>query len=195
MLEYAISFYNNFTILFYLIITIAVILEWPIVILTLILVSSKLGLPFYTIFILAFIWDFWWDLIHFLVWKFTKNFFLKKKKFQKIENLNKKIEKLSLIEKLLIIKFTPPITIIWLVYLWASKISLFELIKKDFFICIFSSTLIVLIWTKFWEYFKNSDNLALFLFLIWFAIFLLTFITKLIWKFLIKKIYEKNSIK
>lgn len=195
MFDYAISFYNEYIFLFYFFVIIGVILEWPIVVLSLILVSFKLWIPFWIIFILAFIWDFWWDLLHFFIWKFFKKFFFKKNKFEIFEKTNKKIEKISLFEKLIIIKYTPPISIIWLIYLWAKETKTSDFIKNDLPLCIFTASLILLIWYNFWEYFKNIDNFWVFLFLVWISIFFIILISKEIWKIVIKKIYERNSIK
>lgn len=191
MLDYAISFYNEYIFLFYFITIIAVILEWPIVILTLTLLSVKLGIPFWVLIFLAFIWDFWWDFLHFLIWKYFKKFFQKNKKIEKFNNFKEKIDKVPLLEKLIIIKYTPPITSIWLIYLWFSSEKTWDFIKKDFFLCIFSSFLVLFIWYNFWQYFKETNNLTYFFIWVWFAIFIVVLLTKIISKFILKKIYKK----
>lgn len=193
MFEYAISFYNEYIFLFYFLVTIAVILEWPIVILTLTLLSPKLGISFPILLFFALIWDFWWDILHFFVWKFFKKYFLEKQKFKKLEDLNKKINSFPLLDRLIIIKYTPPITSIWLIYLWVSGTKIWDFVKRDFPLCLFSSLLVLFIWYNFWEYFKNSNNLTYFFLAVWFAIFVVIFSSKIIWNFIIKKIYNKNK--
>lgn len=191
MIDFAISFYNDYLVLFYLIIIIAVILEWPIVILTLTLLSAKLEIPFFVLIILALIWDFGWDLLHFFTWKIFHKKFEKSKKFKKFENFKEKIDNFPFFEKLIVIKYTPPITSIWLIYLWLNWEKTWNFIKYDFPISTFSSFLVLFIWHNFWQYFKNTDNFTYFFLAVWFAIFLLILSTKLIAKYILKKIYKK----
>lgn len=191
MIDFAISFYNDYLVLFYLIVIIAVILEWPIVILTLTLLSAKLEIPFFVLIILALIWDFWWDLLHFFAWKIFHKKFEKSKKLKKFENFKEKINNFPLFEKLIIIKYTPPITSIWLIYLWLNWEKTWNFIKYDFPLCLFSSFLVLFIWYNFSEYFKNTDNLTYFFLAVWFSIFTLVFLSKFIIKIILKKIYKK----
>lgn len=195
MLEYAVSFYNEYIFLFYFFVTIAVILEWPIVVLTLTLLSTKLWIPFWVLMILAFVWDFWWDFLHFLLWKYFKQKFLKNKKLEKFQKIKEKIDSFSLFERLIIIKYTPPITSIWLIYLWINWEKTWDFIKNDFPLCIFSSALVLFIWYNFWEYFKDNNNLTYFFLAVWIAIFLTIFISRIIWKIIIQKIYKSKKIK
>lgn len=194
MLDFAISFYDNYTFIFYIISLIAVILEWPITVLALSsFIAPRYWLWFWWIFLIAFIWDFFWDLIHFYIWKFWKNIHAKIQKNEKLWEIIKKIDNFSYLDKLIIIKYTPPITSIWLIYLWASKWNIKEFIKKDWFLCIISSLIVSFIWYFLWEYLKNEKDLWKILFIIWICIILFFIFWKFIFKLLTKKIYKNNN--
>lgn len=193
MIDFAISFYNDYKILFYFIVLIWVIFEGPILILTLTILAPKLWINFSVLVLLAIFWDFWWDLLHFLAWKYSKKIFFKNKKLKTFNNFKEKIKDFSLFEKLLVIKYTPPITSIWLIYLGFSWEKFLNFFKNDFPICIFSSFLILFIWYYFWEYFKDNNNLVLIFFTIWVAIFFIIFFTRIFSKFILNKIYKKND--
>lgn len=194
MLDFAISFYDNYTFIFYIISLIAVILEWPITVLALSsFIAPRYWLWFWWIFLIAFIWDFFWDLIHFYIWKFWKNIHAKIQKNEKLWEIIKKIDNFSYLDKLIIIKYTPPITSIWLIYLWASKWNIKEFIKKDWFLCIISSLIVSFIWYFLWEYLKNEKDLWKILFIVWICIILFFIFWKFIFKLLTKKIYKNNN--
>ena len=189
MLELALHFFNNYTIFFYILLTISVIIEWPIIILWLSLIAPKLWFWFFEILFFAFIWDFWGDLLHYFIWKFFKNK-IAKKNFSVIKKIEKKLKKHSLLDKLIVIKYTPPITSIGLLYLWYTKISLKKFIKNDIILSIFSSIFITSIWYNFWNYFKDNNNFGYFIILLFFSFIVFYIFLKLITKYLIKKIYE-----
>lgn len=67
MLEFALEFYHNYHIIFYLFLTIAVILEGPIVILTLTSLSGVLGIPIRVVICFAIVGDAGGDILHFLL--------------------------------------------------------------------------------------------------------------------------------
>jgi len=189
MLDYAIHFYNSYTILFYIFLVIAVILEWPITILALSLLSWKLWIGFFTILIFAFIWDFVWDLLHYIVWRFFKNKILKKD-FSLVQKVENKLKWHSLIDKLIVIKYTPPITSLWLLYLWYAKTNFKQFIKAGVIISIISSIFITSIWYNFWYLFKDENDFRYLIILLFLSFVVFYFLLRVITKYLIKKIYE-----
>jgi len=149
MLDYILHFYNSYTFFFYLLLIVWVVAEWPIIILGLSLISYKIWFGFYELLFFAFLWDFLWDLLLFLIWKyFSKKF--KNKDFSLIKKLNKKLKYHKLLDKLIVIKYTPPITSLGLIYLGFSGISLKKFIKNNIILNIFSSFLITILWYSFW---------------------------------------------
>jgi membrane protein DedA with SNARE-associated domain len=137
MIDFALNFYNNYIIIFYILLVVAVILEWPITILILSLLSPKFWLSFLFVFFFSFLWEFFWDLLHYFIWRFFKKNIFKDKNYKLLENIEKKIEKRSLLDKLIVIKYTPPITSIWLIYMWFQKINLKKFTKDIVLINIF----------------------------------------------------------
>lgn len=192
MLDYALQFFNNYTILFYLILTIAVIIEWPVTILGLSLVAPVLWIHYFTILFFAFVWELFWDIGHYLIWKFAKKTFFKKEKYHRIEKLEHKLQRHSLFDKLLIIKYTPPITSIGLMYLWFNKISLKEFIKNDIILIIISSIFITLIWYNSGFLFKDKNNFIYLIMALSISLTLFYFWTKHISKYFIKKITNEE---
>ena len=187
-INYAIAFYENYKIIFYLIIFIAVILEWPITVLSLAIFAPKLGIWFPTIFLFAFLWDFLWDSLHFFVWRFVKWIALKNKNFSKAENLFKKIENYSFFDKLIVIKYTPPITSIWLLYMWFTKIWVKEFLLKNWVLCLTSAIILSSIWIFIGEKFADNKNILIYLFIaIWAILITVYFLSKLIIKIVNKK--------
>jgi len=189
MFDYALSFYLNHEIIFYILLIISVVLEWPITILALSLIAPKLWIWFIEILFFAFLWDFLWDLLHYFVWSFFKWFILKKD-FSLIKKVENKLKNNSLFDKLIVIKYTPPITSLWLLYLWFSKIPIKKFIKNDIFLCVFSSIFITSIWYNFWYLFKNNNNFLLFISLIFISFIIFYFILRKVTWYIIKKIYE-----
>ena len=187
-INYAITFYENYKIIFYLIIFIAVILEWPITVLSLAIFAPKLGIWFPTIFLFAFLWDFLWDSLHFFVWRFVKWIVLKNKNFSKAENLFKKIENYSFFDKLIVIKYTPPITSIWLLYMWFTKIWVKEFLLKNWVLCLSSAIILSSLWIFIGEKFADNKNILIYLFIaIWAILITVYFLSKLIIKIVNKK--------
>lgn len=187
-INYAITFYENYKIIFYLIIFIAVILEWPITVLSLAIFAPKLGIWFPTIFLFAFLWDFLWDSLHFFVWRFVKWIVSKNKNFSKAERLFKKIENYSFFDKLIVIKYTPPITSIWLLYMWFTKIWVKEFLLKNWVLCITSAIILSSLWIFIGEKFADNENILIYLFMaIWAILITVYFLSKLIIKIVNKK--------
>lgn len=186
--NYAITFYENYKIIFYLIIFIAVILEWPITVLSLAIFAPKLGIWFPTIFLFAFLWDFLWDSLHFFVWRFVKWIVSKNKNFSKAEKLFKKIENYSFFDKLIVIKYTPPITSIWLLYMWFTKIWVKEFLLKNWVLCLTSAIILSSLWIFIGEKFADNENILIYLFMaIWAILITVYFLSKLIIKIVNKK--------
>lgn len=192
MLEYAISFYNNYTIIFYLLLVTAVIVEWPITILTLSMLAPKLEIPFLVIYVLAFSWEFFWDLLHYVIWRFFKKNILKNKSFKTLEKAEEKLKNHSLFDKLIVIKYTPPITSIWLLYLWFNKTDFKEFSKYIFLISLFNWIVISFIWLNFWVFLKDNANLEYILMWIMFSLVILYLSMRVIWKTVLWRILKNK---
>lgn len=189
MLDYAINFYNNYALIFYVILVIAVIFEWPIVILALSLLSLKLWIGFFTILVFAFIWDFFWDLLHYTIGRFFRNKVMKKD-FSLIKKIEERLKWHSLIDKLIVIKYTPPLTSLWLLYLWYTKIDFKTFVKNDVILCFFSSIFITGIWYNFWYLFKDQNDFKYLIVLLFISFIIFYIVFRTFTKYLIKKIYE-----
>lgn len=192
MLDYALNFYNSYTIIFYILLIIAVILEWPITILILCLLAPKFWFSFIFILIFAFLWEFLWDLMHYFIWRFFKKNIFKDKNFVFFEKIEKKLEKHSLFDKLVVIKYTPPITSIWLIYMWFQKIDIKKFIKNIFIFSVLNSILIVFIWFNFWKYFVNSNDFKYLIIWILISFLLVYLLLKLITSYFIKNILDEK---
>lgn len=198
MFEYAFSFYQNYLPFFFILTIIAVLLEWPIVILTLTLLSGKLGIPISLIIILSLIGDFGGDMLHFYLGKYGNTLLKKlnfKRKSEKLTRLNKKIKNYPLLEKLIIIKYTPPITSIGLIYLGTTQLPTLEFIKTTLPLCLLSSWLIISIGYFFGEIFTKTQYLWVFFFGAGIVIFSVIILLKFLGKFLVRKIKEKHHQK
>jgi len=193
MFEYAILFYNNHELLFYLFLIIAVIIEWPITILALSLVAVNLWISFLVVFIFSFIWEFIWDILHYIIWRFFKTNIFKNKKFSLLEKIEKKLEKHSLFDKLIVIKYTPPITSIWLLYMWYNKINLLKFIKNISVFAIINWLIITSIWYNFWYFFKDKVDMNYLIITLFLSFLIFYFLVKYITKYIIKKIYGQNT--
>lgn len=189
MLDYAIAFYNNHIILFYLLLILTVIIEWPITILAISLVSSRLWIGFLEILFFSFIWDFAWDMIHYIVWKFFKSKILKND-FSLVQKTQERLKGHSLLDKLIVIKYTPPITSIWLIYLWYINTNFKKFLKNDFLLCVFSSIFITSIWYNFWHIFRNQDDFKYLIIGLFLSFVVFYVLLKIFTKYLINKIYE-----
>lgn len=192
MLEYALAFYNNFTIIFYILLIIAVIFEWPIVILTLSLLAPKFWFSFFFIYFISIVWEIFWDLLHYFVGRFFKKNIFKDKKFLLFEKIEKKLEKHSLFDKLLVIKYTPPITSFWLIYMWFQKINAKKFINTVIIFSLFNWLIITSIWYHFWKYFISTDDLKFLIFWLLFSFLIVYFVIKIISSYLIKNILNEK---
>lgn len=189
MFEYILHFYTNYTVLFYILLTITVILEWPITILALSLVAPTLSINFFIILLFSFLWEFLWDTLHYLFWKFFKTKVLKKD-FSIIKKIEERLKWHNLMDKLIVIKYTPPITSLWLLYLWYTKTDFKIFLKKDIVLCLFSAVFITSIWYNFWHLFKNQTDLKYLIILFFLSFIVFYFLFRTFTKYLIKKIYE-----
>lgn len=188
MLDYALQFYNNYTIIFYILLIIAVILEWPITILTLSLISPKFWFSFSLIYIFSILWEFFWDLLHYFLWRFFKTNIFKNKNYILFEKIEKKLEKHSLFDKLVVIKYSPPITSIWLLYMWFQKISIKKFILNVILFSLLNWLIITFIWFYFWQYFLNESDFKYLIMWILFCFLFVFLIIKLISYYLVKNI-------
>ncbi len=189
MFDYIIHLYVTHTIIFYIFLVVLVIIEWPITILTISLLAPKIGINFIEIFILAFIWDFVWDLLYYFAWKFSKNKIIKKD-FKVIKKIEDKLKKKSLLDEMIIIKYTPPITSIGLFYLWYINTNLQKFLKNWFFLSTFSAVIVTSIGYNFWYLFKDNNNFLLFITFIFISFVVFYFLFRKLTNFIIKKIYE-----
>ncbi len=163
MLEFALDFFQNHQRRFYALITIAVILEGPIVILTLTSLSESLEIPLFIIFLFAIIGDTGGDILHFFVGRYGKkilNLLPFKIKNQHFLKIRKTIEDYPLLEKLIIIKYTPPITSAGLFYLGATSLSFKTFFLTTLPLCLISSSLVFGIGVFFSHYIINQDHIV-----------------------------------
>lgn len=200
MLEFALEFYHNYHIIFYLFLTIAVILEGPIVILTLTSLSGVLGIPIRVVICFAIVGDAGGDILHFLLWKYAKKILnlipaLNRLKIQNQTFLSfeQKINNYPLLEKLIIIKYTPPITSAGLIYLGSSGLSFRKFLLATLPLCLLSSGIIVAIGLFLSQYLHSQKDIVRFLIGLGLTIFLLLKISKAIGKFFNQKIQEKQA--
>ncbi len=188
MLEYALHFYNTYTSIFYIILFFAVIFEWPITILTLSIIAPTINISILSVYIFAFIWELLWDTFHYVVWRFYKKNFTKDKKFELFEKIESKIRDESIFEKLLVIKYTPPITSIWLFYLWFQRTNFKKFLLSITIFWLLNSLIITLIWYNFWVYFANQERLEYIVAWVMFWFLLLYLLIRLIRTYFIKNI-------
>lgn len=192
MFDYALTFYDNHLLLFYLFLIIAVILEWPITILAFSLIAVKFKISFFEVFIFSFIWEFFWDLLHYTIWRFFIWNIFKYKNFSILKKIQKKLKNNSLFEQLLVIKYTPIITNIWLLYLWYKKTNLIVFIKTVSIFAIINGIIITSIWFNFWYLFKDKSDFDYFIVLLFLAFLLFYFLIKIISKYVIKNFINKK---
>lgn len=188
MLEYITQFYSNYTLVFYILLVFVVIIEWPISVLWLSLIAPVLNISFFTILIFSFIWDFFWDLLHYATWRFFKTKLFQNKNYGFLEKVNSKLEKHSILNKLIVIKYTPPITSIWLLYLGFIKFDFTKFIKNDAVLCFISSIIISSIGYNFWYLFAwNQNNFEYMIIILFVSLIIIFFILKKIAYFIISK--------
>lgn len=192
MFDYALSFYDNHLLLFYLFLIIAVILEGPITILAFSLIAVKFKISFFEVLIFSFIWEFFWDLLHYTIWRFFIWNIFKYKNFSILKKIQKKLKNNSLFEQLLVIKYTPIITNIWLLYLWYKKTNLIVFIKTVSIFAIINGIIITSIWFNFWYLFKDTSDFSYFIVLLFLAFLLFYFLIKIISKYVIKNFINKK---
>lgn len=193
MLDYTLNFYNNYSIIFYILLVIAVILEWPITIFTISLLATRFGFPFVFVLFFAFIWEFLWDLLHYFIWRLFKKNIFKDKKFILFEKIEKKLENHSLFDKVAVIKYTPPITSIWFLYLGFQKINIKSFIKNILILAILNSLIITLLWYNFWKLFINKDDFKYIIFWLMFSFLILYFFLKIISFYFVKNILKNGA--
>lgn len=139
-----------------------VLLEWPIVILSLSLFAHQLGLSFEFLFLLSFVGDFGGDLIHYMIWRYFSHLL---RSSDHVHNkyltwLYDNIHSISLLDILVVVKYIPPVTSIGLLYLWHQKVSLKKFIFLDCCIVTINSLLIVSLWYLISHKLLQSDNLS-----------------------------------
>jgi hypothetical protein len=193
MIDYALSFYNNYTIIFYILLTITVVLEWPITILTIALLAPKFWFSFLLIYLFWFIWEFFWDLAHYFVWRFFEKNLLNNKKYKVFEKIEKKLENHSLFDQIIVIKYIPPITSIWLLYLGFNKTNLITFIKNIIVFALLNSLIITFIWFNFWILIKDKQEFEYIIIWIMISILILYLALKLVTSFIIKKYLNGNK--
>ncbi len=194
MLDYILQFYNNYTIFFYVVVIFIAIIEWPIIILWLSLIAGKLWFSFIFLYIISFLWDFLWDIVHFFIWRLFSKKYKNRKEFEIIQKLSNRLEKHSLFDKLIVIKYSPPLTSIWLIYLWYKEKKVSKFIINDALLVAVNSLFITFIWFYFWSVFKNNNDFSNILILFFFSIVIFYIWLKYMTKYLIKKIINgKNT--
>ncbi len=193
MVDYALHFYNNYTLFFYILIIIAVILEWPITVLTLSLFASRIWLSFIFIYIFAFFWEFFWDLLHYFIGRFFKKNFFEDKNFIIFEKFEKKLEHHWLFDKLIVVKYTPPITSIGLIYLWFQKTNIKDFMKNVMILALLDSVLITFVWYNFWKFLIDKNDFKYIIIGMMLSFLIIFILFKLITSYFVKKVLDEKK--
>ncbi|MFA5916609.1 MAG: hypothetical protein WC850_00055 [Candidatus Gracilibacteria bacterium] len=193
MIDYALSFYNNYTIIFYVLLTVTVILEGPITILTLALLAPKFGFSFLLIYSFGFIGEFFGDLAHYFVGRFFEKNLLSNKKYKVFEKIEKKLENHSLFDQIIVIKYIPPITSIGLLYLGFNKTNLITFIKNIIVFAGLNSLIITFIGFNFGILIKDRQEFEYIIIGIMISLLILYLTLKIISSFIIKKYLNGNN--
>lgn len=188
MIEFAISFYQDYTILFFAVLIVSVILEWPISIITLSILWPSIGIWYFKIFMISIIWEFIWDLWHYILGRYFKKNVFKEKNYKLIEKVEEKIKNHSIFEKFLIIKYTPPITSIWLIYLGFSKVNFKLFFLNVLLFSVINWVLMTFIWYNIGTYISNTKKIEYIIIWIMLTIVISYFWIKYIWKIIVKRI-------
>lgn len=194
MLDYALSRYDQYFVFFYLLLILLLLLEWPITIFTLSLLAPKLNLWPQHLLLLALIGDFGGDLLHFYLGKYghhLQKLFKRTLNSRTITTLKRNIDRYPLLEKLIIIKYTPPLTSAGLIYLGFSQIKTKDFIHYTFPLCLLSSSLIVLLSSFFNTFLINQSTLRVSFLGIGLSLFLLISLIKYLRMLLITRIQKK----
>nr|MDD3719977.1 hypothetical protein [Candidatus Gracilibacteria bacterium] len=196
LLDYIIGLYNNHEVIFFILLVFIIAIESRITIFGLVILSPKLGLNFLDIYLFLFFGELLGDTIHYGFGRFFSKFFINNKQENKVsyvKNLQEKLKDKPTFDLLMIIKYTPPITSIGLIYLGFEKYNFKKFILNDLILLFFSSTIITSILFYFGGLLKNNDNLTLFFSEV-LIVFMIIFLTiKYISKFIIKKILKNDS--
>jgi len=192
MIDYALNFYNNFTFIFYILLLVALVLEGPITILTLSLFASRLWFSFIFIYFLAFLWEFLWDLLNYSIWRFFKKNLFKNKNFIVFENIEKKIETHPLFDKIIVIKYTPFVVAIWLMYLWFQKINIKEFMKNISLLALIDSFAITFIWFHLWKFLIAKDDFKYIIFWLMLSFLIIFFLFRIITFYFVKRIINEK---
>lgn len=196
MLEYLLDIATTSEGLFYGGILIAVLLEGPMVVLSLTILAGKLNLGFWFLFFLSLFGDFGGDLLHFLLGRYG-NKLLKYRKLipkpEKLSQLNEKIKNYPLLEKLIIIKYTPPITTLGLIYLGSTDLQITDFIRNTLPLCTISSLMVLSFGYWFSAFLGEDFPLWWLLLCLWIALFTLVKSIRFLSQYIIKLIEKKNK--
>lgn len=167
-----------------------VIIEWPITILVLSLSASKLGLSFEFLFMLSIFGDLWGDIIHYVIWMYSQK---KIAKYKKENNkylvwIEKKLHDKSLLDMLIVIKYFPPVTSLWLLFIWYKRTDFKKFLLINGTIVLANSLFIVTIGYFFGHYFLNSTSISHFITGVMISFAVIYFTIKYVKRFIVKKI-------
>lgn len=193
MLDYALSFYQNYTIIFYILLIVTVIFEWPITILFLSILSQKFGFSFWFIFFIWFIWEFFWDLLHYVLGRIFHKNISNSKKYEFFEKVKVKLAYHSLFDKIIVIKYIPPITSIWLIYLGLTKVDFYKFVKNVIVFATINSLIITSIWFNFWLLLKDRYDFEYIIIWVMLSLLMLYLTFKLISTYISKKYLNGNK--
>ena len=190
--EFILNFYNSYTLVFYILFLWFVIIEWPITILVLSWFAPTIGMWVISIYIMAFLWEFLWDILHYMFGRLFKINICKNKNFHIFEKIEKKIEHYSLFDQIAVIKYIPPITSIWLIYLWFQKINVKKFLKNVSIFALINSFIFTFIWYFFWKYVSSEQNLKYIIVWLLLAILCLYILVKTIKTYLVTHILNEK---
>ncbi len=189
-----VTFYGSHEFLFFFFLILALIIEWPAIILWISLLAPQLGFSFVEIFLLSFVGDFIGDMIHYIIWRYFANRFpaikQKTEKWQRIQALESKLSKQKLLDLLVVIKYTAPLTSLGLLYLGYKKVNFKSFALNTFILIACSSLIISSLGYFFASKFSSTENFSYFVVIILAGLGLLYLIITYLSKLLIHKILK-----
>ena len=178
--------------IFYILLVVAVVIEWPITIIALSLLAPNLWIGFIFVYIFSFLGDFIWEVAHFYFWRIFQGFKKSKDNDAKIQKLNNFIDSHQLIDTLVLIKYTPPLTSIGLLYLGSYLKKPYNFLVLDALLVATSSLIITTIWMYFWSTVHQYQHPVYIVAILLFAFALIYFTLRIISHYYLK---ARNAVK
>jgi membrane protein DedA with SNARE-associated domain len=178
-------------VLFFLILIIFLIFEGPWVLLILAALAPKLGLSFWHIYLLSVLGDLLGDVMRYGIGRYANNLTYIKQRVEKlptIKLIDEKIENNKLLDVLILVKYSPIVATLGLMYLGYKKIDFKQfLIYVTVMIAIYSFIL-SFVGYYFGKVFAGTDNFSYFVIGLSVGIIILYFLTRRFSRLLLRKI-------